>query len=122
MSEYVKKWREKNPEKYQNHLINYNINRRTDEYKKTETYKKALEYAKRSRENNNAPQMEFLCKCDNCFHLFIDTEPQNNSKQYNINGLKLSNLIDNECPNCKTDNFLSTLNIEPKHHIKLFLL
>ncbi len=49
--------------------------------------------------------MENICTCNNCDELFYDTNPQVNAPKFAIGGL--ASLKGHECPNCKTDNYLS---------------
>ena len=57
--------------------------------------------------------MEYICKCNNCDNLLIDTNPQVGAKQYDVTSLKLDELISIDdmraCPNCETDEFLTDL-------------
>jgi len=45
-----------------------------------------------------------ICRCNNCNELFYDTNPQVGAPKFQKNGLRT--LIDNKCPNCKTDAYL----------------
>lgn len=45
-----------------------------------------------------------ICKCNNCDELFYDTNPQVDAPEFMVNELRT--LIDNKCPNCKTDDYL----------------
>lgn len=55
--------------------------------------------------------MEYLCSCNNCGRLFIDTNPQFNVKQFNVDYLHLEELKSindmRACPICETDEYLS---------------
>lgn len=50
--------------------------------------------------------MENVCRCNKCWTLFIDTNPQINAKTFDISKLNLATLVDHNCPNCKTDGYL----------------
>lgn len=52
-----------------------------------------------------------LCKCNNCYSILEDTNPQVNAPLYNTGTLEPESLIMIEdmkaCPFCKTDAFLN---------------
>ena len=47
--------------------------------------------------------MEYICTCNHCGGLFIDTNPQVNAKQFEVDYLDLENLVDHKCPRCEND-------------------
>ena len=55
--------------------------------------------------------MDYICLCNNCDSLLIDTNPQVDAKKFDVDNLELDELESIEdmraCPNCKTDGFLS---------------
>ena len=50
--------------------------------------------------------MEYICKCNNCDNLYIDTNPQVGAKKYDVDYLNLDDLYDHKCPKCKVDDYL----------------
>lgn len=46
-----------------------------------------------------------LCICNNCGNVLIDTNPQTEAMNYSLIGTE-KELIDHNCPNCKTDSYL----------------
>lgn len=55
--------------------------------------------------------MNYICLCNNCNTLLLDTNPQVNAKQFEVDSLQLAELEQIEdmraCPNCKTDDYLT---------------
>ena len=49
---------------------------------------------------------EYLCTCNNCDAILIDTNPQTGAKQYFVDANKFKTLIDLNCPNCGVDDYL----------------
>jgi len=53
----------------------------------------------------------FLCKCNNCESLLIDTNPQNGAQLHSLNEKELKTLIlikdMQACPLCLTDAYLT---------------
>jgi len=48
--------------------------------------------------------MNYVCRCNKCYRLYQDTNPQIDVKQYPIYGLE--KLEDKSCPTCLTDGYL----------------
>ena len=57
--------------------------------------------------------MEFICKCNKCDSILIDTNPQIGQIMVNINSMSLDSLISLDdmkaCPICQTDEYLTDL-------------
>ena len=55
-------------------------------------------------------ELDYVCRCNNCGNLLIDTNPQINAQKFDVSKLHLKELISIEdmraCPNCKTDEYL----------------
>lgn len=51
-----------------------------------------------------------ICKCNNCEELHIDTNPQPLQRFYEIEHNSMPELIDGNCVNCNTDEFLIDVN------------
>lgn len=60
---------------------------------------------------------DYLCKCNNCDEVFIDTNPQTNAIIHELTGneRKLTIQVDSDgewftgCPNCKDDGYLTDM-------------
>lgn len=50
-----------------------------------------------------------LCTCLNCDSILIDTNAKPDAKLYDIDKCPCDILIDNNCPNCLTDEYLTDI-------------
>jgi len=53
--------------------------------------------------------MDSICKCNGCDEVFIDTNPQSNSKKFDFNQMFMTELVSHKCPICGTDAFLTDM-------------
>lgn len=62
-----------------------------------------------TKQRNNV-DMDYVCRCNNCYDYLIDTNPQVNAKKFNVTNLNLKELVMIDdmkaCPNCETDEYL----------------
>lgn len=56
--------------------------------------------------NQQYTAMEYICKCNKCNSLLLDTNPQVGSIKFDVDYLNLSELVDHKCPNCDVDDYL----------------